>query len=219
MAKPTAKSKQDAKKTVAKKAVAKKPAPKKTAAKKTAPKKTAPKKTAPKKTTAKKTTAKKTTAKKTAPKKTAPKKTTAKKTAPVSGPALTARYGLLLDSRAAFDRLSPTDRAQLAIAGRLICAEADLEAAFAWLEREEMSLFKLQLGRGEAIEWDVWINTAMDDGAVFAPGSPDECGIGISQMDVYDMEEHRDALCAEIDAALRGFRLPEGMEIEDVFWK
>jgi hypothetical protein len=204
MAKPTAKSKQDAKKTVAKKTAAKKTAPKKTVAKKTAPKKTAAKKTAPKKTAAKKT---------------APKKTAAKKTARVSGTALTARYGLLLDSRAAFDRLSPTDRAQLAIAGRLICGEADVDAAFAWLEREEMSLFKLQLGRGEAIEWDVWINTAMDDGAVFAPGSTDESGIGISQMDVYDMEEHRDALCAEIDAALRGFKLPDGMEIEDVFWK
>lgn len=151
--------------------------------------------------------------------KTATKKPSTKRSAGGSGRGLTTRYGLLLDSRASFDRLSPADRAQLAVAGRLICGEADLDAAFAWFEREEMSLFKLHLYRGDAVEWDVWINTAMDDGAVFEPGTPKENGIGISQMNVHDMEDDRAPLCAEIDAALRGFKLPKGMVLEDVFWK
>jgi hypothetical protein len=155
-------------------------------------------------------------AKKTTAKKTTAKKTTAKKTA---GSGLRAEHVLTLKSRATFEALSPADRQQLAATGREGFGQKDAEAMYAWLEREEMSFFKLRLVRGGVAEWDVWINTAKDDGVVFAAGSAEPAGIGISQEDVHDETDRREALCAEIEKALRGFALPKGMKIEDLFWE
>lgn len=126
---------------------------------------------------------------------------------------------LTLKSRSTLGALSAADRDQFAAAGRDAFGQADLEATFASLESDGMSLFKLRLVRGGVAEWDVWINTSKDDGAVFHAGSAEPSGIGISQERVYDKTDGRDALCAEIEAALRAFKLPKGMTIEDLFWE
>jgi hypothetical protein len=125
-------------------------------------------------------------------------------------------YVLTMNGRAALDALSPGDRDQLTVAGKEILGEASLEATYAWLEREEMALHKLQLARGEVIEHDVWINASMDDGALFEPGAPKASGIGISQECVTDMVSSRTELCAEVEAALRGWKLAPELSAADV---
>jgi hypothetical protein len=129
---------------------------------------------------------------------------------------LRVEYVLTMNGRAAFDALSAADRAQLTAAGKAILGEASLEAAYAWLEREEMALHKLRLLRGDAVEHDVWINAAMDDGALFDPGTPNASGIVISQECVSDTLHSRDALCAEVEGVLRAWRLAPELSAADV---
>jgi hypothetical protein len=116
-------------------------------------------------------------------------------------------YVLTMNGRASFDSLSAADRAQLAAAAKAIFGEESLDACYAWLEGEEMALHKLKLVRGDTTEHDVWINAALDDGALFEPGTPKPSGIGISQERVSDMVSSRQDLCAEVEAALRNWRL------------
>jgi hypothetical protein len=122
-----------------------------------------------------------------------------------------------MNGRATFDALSPEDRAQLAVAGKEILGEESLEAAYAWLEREEMALHKLRLLRGDTVEHDVWINAAMDDGALFEPGTPKANGIVVSQECVSDKTRaRREELCAEVEHVLRAWRCPPELGDGDV---
>jgi hypothetical protein len=119
---------------------------------------------------------------------------------------LRAVHVLTMNGRESFDALSAADRAQLTAAGKAILGETSLEATFAWLEREEMALHKVQLVRGDEPLADLWINAALDDGALFEPGTPKPNGIVISQEHVGDTTSSRKELCAEVDAALRRWR-------------
>jgi hypothetical protein len=125
-------------------------------------------------------------------------------------------YVLTMNGRVSFDALSPADRAQLTAAGKAILGEETLEAAYQWLEREEMALHKLQLVRGDTVEHDVWINAALDDGALLEPGQPKATGITISQGCVSDTIGSRTALCAEAEAVIGKWRLAPELSAADV---
>jgi hypothetical protein len=175
------------------------------AAKKTAAKSSAGTKPTPKKT-AQKATAKPRVAKKPAP---APKKPAG---------SLEVSHVLTLNSRAAYDALSAGDRAQFgALASSF--GQKDAAAMFAWCAKEGMGFFKLALLRGGAPAWEVWINTAMDDGLVFAPGADTSAQFGISQGGVEDIEDGRRSECTAIERALGRFHLPPGKKLEDIFWQ
>ncbi len=170
----------------------------------------------PKKAAAKKPLPKKAAAKKPPPKKAAAKKRVSAPKPPSN--VLRVRHVLTLNSRAAFDALTPSDRAQLSAAFKMAFGHPSFAAAYAFHEKERISLYKLQLARAEAVVWDVWIDVAMDNGAVFQPTTETPNGIGVSGEEVYDMEGSRDDLVTEIQRALDGFRLPPGKKIEDVIW-
>ncbi len=123
-----------------------------------------------------------------------------------------------MNSRRAFDALSPGDRAQLAAAFKAAFGHTSMAVGYAYHEKEGVSLYKLQLVKAGAVLWDVWIDVAMDNGAVFHPTTERPNGIGVSQEEVYDMEASRDDLVLEIQRALDGFRLPAGKKIDDVMW-
>lgn len=118
--------------------------------------------------------------------------------------ALRASVVLTVAARADVDALSPLDRQQFAALGPELVgpAGATVDGFVAWLAREQMALHKIRLARDGAAVFDVWINAVMDDGVVFDADSAALTGIGISQTEVSDTTEDRDALCAEIQAAL-----------------
>jgi hypothetical protein len=125
---------------------------------------------------------------------------------------LEAAHVLTVNSVADGTGLPTGEHAQFvaAVKGIVGLSKGGLKKAVAKLDEETMGLHKLSLSRAGKPVWDVWINTVMDDGAVFPAGSAEPSGIGISQTRVYDMEEDREELCAEIYTGLyeSGFRPP-----------
>jgi hypothetical protein len=131
---------------------------------------------------------------------------------------LRVEHVLTMNGRAVFDALSSLERAQLTAVLTSAFGHPSLDAGFAFLETEGMSLYKLRLVRGDAVAWEVWIDGAMDDGAVFAPGAPEPSGIGISQESVHDMIARRVEAVAEIQRALDAFRGTPAQWAHDSDW-
>jgi hypothetical protein len=139
-------------------------------------------------------------------------------TAPASPNALRVVHVLTMNGRAAFDALSPVDRAQLEHVFTHAFGHASLEAGYEAHKTEGSSLYKLRLVRGDAVEWDVWIDCAMDNGAVFAPGTRTANGLGISGECVSDMTGRRGELVAETQRALDGYRGSQEQWSHDPDW-
>jgi hypothetical protein len=113
-------------------------------------------------------------------------------------------------SREQVAALTPGERAQLIAGARDIIACHSLDAVVAWCDAELCGWLELAVEDDDGrVLFDAWALTGGDnDCALFEPGMNEPNGIGISQDLVSDGLEHRDALCAQIQAAWDAFEKP-----------